>query len=121
MAVHAESKLPRNAQKPIRSGASVGRQRCSRAVIDRGHCFVQQSPHFFACEVARPTGRAPRVAHFICRCSKEFPFQGVKQRRQSGSRVIHTSHGQDQVKPWRSMVRRIRRRIVSYSTSVRPH
>jgi hypothetical protein len=32
-------------------------------------------------DVARPTRLATSVAHFVCLCGKEFPFQGVKQRR----------------------------------------
>jgi hypothetical protein len=119
MAVHPRSKLPRTAKKPIQSGANVGRRPRSRAVFTRRDGLVQQRPDFFANDVARPTGLAPSGAHFLRRCSKEFPFQGVKQRRQSGLRITYAGHGQDQAKLWRSMGRRIRRRVVSYSTAVR--
>jgi hypothetical protein len=81
MAASRRSKLRRNAKKPIQSGASVGRQCCSRALIARGDGLVHQRPDFLASDVARPTALAPSVAHFVCLCSKEFPFQGVKQRR----------------------------------------
>jgi hypothetical protein len=80
MAASRRSKLPRNAKKPIQSGASVGRRR-SRALFARGDGLVQQCSDFMASDVARPTTLAPSVAHFVCMCSKEFPFQGVKQRR----------------------------------------
>ncbi len=119
MAVRPRSKFIRNAKKPIQSGASVGRRHRSRAIFTRGDSLVEQRSDFFANDVARPTGLAPSVAHFRRRCSKEFPFQGVEQRRQSGLRITYAGHGQDQTKPWRSRVRRIRRRVVSYFTAVR--
>ena len=81
MAPRGSSKLSRNAKKPIQSGASVGRRPRSRVVFTRGDGLVEQRSDFFANDVARPTGFAPSVAHFRRRCSKEFPFQGVKQRR----------------------------------------
>jgi hypothetical protein len=81
MAASRRPKLRRNAKKPILSGASVGRQCCSGALFARGDGLVQQRPDFLASDVARPTALAPSVAHFVCLCSKEFPFQGVKQRR----------------------------------------
>jgi len=118
IAPRGSSKLSRNAKKPIQSGASVGRRPRSRAVFTRGDGLVEQRSDFLANDVARPTGLAPSVAHFRRRCSKEFPFQGVKQRRQSGLRITYAGHGQDQTKPWRSMARRIRRRVVSYCTAV---
>ena len=120
MAVRSRSKFSRKPKKPIQSGASVGRHCCSRALFARGDGLVQQCPDFLAGNVARSTGLAPSVAHFVCICGKEFRFQGVKQRRQSGLRKSYANHGQDQTKPWRSIVRRIRRRAVSYSTAVRP-
>jgi hypothetical protein len=80
MAASRRSKLSRNAKKPIQSGASVEWQ-CSRAVFARGDGLVQQCPDFLASDVARSTGLGPGVAHFVCMCSKEFPFEGVKQRR----------------------------------------
>ena len=122
MAANPGLKLRRNAKKPIQSGSGerVERRRRRRAVFARVDRLVQQCPDFLASDVARPTGLVPGIAHFVCRCSKEFPFQGVEQRRQFGLRITHASHGQDQTKPWRSMVRRIRRRVVSYSTAVRP-
>ena len=116
----AGPKLPRNAKNPIQSGsgASVEPQRRSRAVFVLGDGFVQQCPDFVADERTRPTGLAQSVAQVVCRCSKEFRFQGVKQHRQSRLRIARASHGQDQAEPWRSMVRVIRRRVVSYSTAV---
>jgi hypothetical protein len=120
MAPSLKSKPHWNAKKPIQSGASVGWRWRSRVVFAHGDGLVQQCPDFLASDVARPPALAPGGAHFVCRCRKEFPFQGVKQRRQSGLRIIGASHGQDQVKPWRSRVRRIRRRVVSYFTAVKP-
>ena len=81
MTASLRSKLSRNAKKPIQSGASVGRRRRSRVLFARGDGFVQQHPDFLASDVVRPTGLAQIGAHFICRYSEEFPFQGVKQRR----------------------------------------
>jgi hypothetical protein len=83
MAASRRLKLPRNAKKPIQSGsgASVGQRRRSRALFARSGGLVQQCPDFLASDVARPTGLAQSVAHFVCLCSEEFPFQGVKQRR----------------------------------------
>jgi hypothetical protein len=80
MAARGSSKLSRNAGKPIQAGV-VGRQWFSRALFARGDGLVQQCPHFLASGAARATGPAPSVAHFVCLCSEEFPFQGVKQRR----------------------------------------
>jgi len=77
MAAGGSSKLSRNPGKPIQAGA-VGRQWCSRALFARGDGLVQQRPDFLASDGARPTGLAPSIAHFVCMCSKEFPFQGVK-------------------------------------------
>ena len=76
-------KLSRNAKKPIQSGsgARVEPRRRRRAVFARGDGLVQQCPNFLAGDVARPPGLAQSVAHFVCRCSKEFRFKGVKQRR----------------------------------------
>ena len=118
MVTRGSSKLSRNPKKPIQPGASVGRQSCTRAAFALGDGLIQQHSDFFANNAARPTGLAPGVAHFVCLCSEEFPFQRVKQRRQPRLWITHGSHGQDQVKPWRSMARRIRRRVVSYSTAV---
>jgi hypothetical protein len=80
MAVRGSSKLSRNTSKPIQAGA-VGRQWCSGALFARGDSLVQQCPDFLASDVARATGPPPSVAHFVYLCSKEFPFQGVKQHR----------------------------------------
>ena len=81
MAANRRSDLSRNAKKPIQSGATVGPQYCSKTLFARGNGLVQQRPEFLASDVARPTGITPGVAHFDCICSKEFPFQGVEQRR----------------------------------------
>ena len=81
MAAKGSSKLSGNAKTPIQPGAGVGRRCCSRALFARGDGLVQQCPDFYASDVACATSPAPSVAHFVCRCSKEFPFQGVKQRR----------------------------------------
>jgi hypothetical protein len=81
MAVRPRSKVSRNAKKPIQSRASVGRRHRSRAVFARGDGLVQQRSDFLASNVPRSTGLAQSIAHFVCMCSKEFPFQGVKQRR----------------------------------------
>jgi len=81
IAASRRSKLFRNAKKLIQSGASIGRECCSRAVFARGDGLVQQCPDFLAGDVARPPGLTQSVAHFVCRCSKEFRFQGVEQRR----------------------------------------
>jgi hypothetical protein len=75
------SKLSRNAKKPIQSGKNVGRQRCSRAVFALGDGLVQQCPDFLQGDLARAAGPVPSVAYFVWLCSKDFPFQGVKQRR----------------------------------------
>jgi hypothetical protein len=81
MAASLRSKLYRNAKNPIQSGASVGRRRRGRVLFARGDGLVQQHSDFLASDVAHPTGLAHSGPHFVCRCSKEFPFQGVKQRR----------------------------------------
>lgn len=119
LAAIGRSKLSRNVERLIDSGALVGRRCRGRAVFARGDSLVEQHSDFFANDVARRTGPAPSVAYFRRRCSKEFSFQGVEQRRQSGLRITYAGHGQDQTKPWRSRVRRIRLRVVSYSTAVR--
>jgi len=83
MATSPSSKLFRNAEKPIQSGSGerVEPRRRRRAIFARGDGLVQQCPNFLAGDVARPPGFAQSVAHFVCRCSKEFRFQGVEQRR----------------------------------------
>jgi hypothetical protein len=73
MEASRRSELSRNAAKPIQSSAKV--------LFARGDGLVQKRPDFLAGDVARPTGLAPGVAHFVCRCSKEFAFQGVEQRQ----------------------------------------
>ena len=118
MAAGRRSKHSRNAKKPIQSGTNVGRQCCSRAVFALGDGLVQQCADFLANDIARPTALTQSIGYFVSLRSKKLSFQGVKQRRQSELRRTRASHGQDQAKPWRSMVRRIRRRVVSYSTAV---
>ena len=118
MAAGRRSKLSRNAKKPIQSGTNVAWQCCSSAVFALGDGLVQQCADFLANDIARPTALTQSIGYFVCLRSKKLSFQGVKQRRQSELRRTHASHGQDQAKPWRSMVRRIRRRVVSYSTAV---
>jgi len=83
MAASPSPKLSRNAEEPIQScsGARVEPRRRRRAVFARGDGLVQHCPDFLAGDVARPPGLAQSVAHFGCRCSKEFRFQGVEQRR----------------------------------------
>ena len=81
MAASPSPKLSQNVEKPINSGARVGRRCRGRAVFARGDGLVQQCSDFLASDAARSTGPAPSVAHFRRRCSKEFPFQGVKQHR----------------------------------------
>ena len=75
------SKLSRNARKPTQPGASVGQQRCSRTLFTRGDGLVQQCPDFLQSDRARAAGPVPSVAYFVWLCSKDFPFQGVNQRR----------------------------------------
>jgi hypothetical protein len=82
MAARGSSKLCGNAKTPIQAGAGVERQWRNRALFARGDGLGHQCPDFSAGDVARATGSAPSVAHFVCLCSEEFPFQGVKQRRQ---------------------------------------
>ena len=118
IAARSGPKLSRNARKPIQHGTGSRRQCWSRALFARGDGLVQQCADFLANDIARPTARAQSIGYFACLRSKKLSFQGVKQRRQSELRRTHASHGQDQAKPWRSMVRRIRRRVVSYSTAV---
>ena len=81
IAGRGSSKLSRNDKTPIQPGAGVRRQCRSRALFARGDGLVQQCPDFLQSDVARAAGPTPSVAHFVCRCSKDFPFQGVKQRR----------------------------------------
>jgi hypothetical protein len=81
MAVRPRSKVSRNAKKPIQSGASVGRRHRNRAVFARGDGLVQQRSDFLASDVPRSIHLAPSIAHFVRMCSKQLPFQGVKQCR----------------------------------------
>ena len=82
MVARRSSNLSRNDKTLVQPGEGVGRQVLqSRTVFARGDGCVQKCVDFLASDVARPTGSAPSLAHFVYRCSEELPFQGVKQRR----------------------------------------
>jgi hypothetical protein len=82
MAMRGSVNLSRNNKTPIQSGAGIEQQVLqSRALFARSDGLVEQFPDFLASDIARATGPAQSVAHFVWLRSKEFPLQGVKQRR----------------------------------------
>src|SRR6516164_1687064 len=118
MAAAHRSMFSRKAKKPMQSGTKVGWQCFSRAVFALGDGLVQQCADFLANDIARPTALAQSIWYFVRLRGKKLPLQGVQQRGQPELRRTDAIHGQDQAKPWRSMARRIRRRVVSYCTAV---
>ena len=92
-----------------------------RTILTRGHRMVQQEPDLLAGGLIRPAGFAQGVPHFVGGGRQEIGFQGIQQCQKRGRAIAGHAHGHDQARPWRSMARRIRRRAVSYSTSLRSY
>jgi hypothetical protein len=78
MTVSSNPMLSGSDKRPIKPSAGVQRQYRRRALFARADSLVQQCADFLGSGIARPTGFAQSVAHFVCWCSKEFPFQSVE-------------------------------------------